>query len=256
MQPRSIEVLLSPAEFEALAKRDLSRVTCVVFDVLRATTSMLVALANGARAIVPVSDIAEALAFRQEHPDCLLAGERYGLRIRTHQTGSIDFDLGNSPREFTADRVRDRVIAMTTTNGTRALRATAPAQHSFVGSLLNLQSVAKALRQDPPPNLLLLGSGTHEETALEDVLAAGALCERLWDLYGDGQVADSAEIARQLYTFHCRDLPAAMRLARNGRRLLENPELRDDVAFALRVDALPLLATYHRDGAVRAGFGP
>src|SRR6266498_2781299 len=102
---RSIEVLFSPAEFAALAQRDLSRTACVVLDILRATTTMMTALANGAEAIVPVAEIPEALAVKAQRPEVLLAGERDGLRIRAEHTGGIDFDLGNSPREFLAEKV-------------------------------------------------------------------------------------------------------------------------------------------------------
>src|SRR6266699_301124 len=102
---RSIEVLFSPAEFSALARRDLSETACVVLDILRATTSMMTALANGAEAIIPVAEISEALALKQQRPEVLLAGERQGLRIRKDLTGGIEFDLGNSPREYTAEKV-------------------------------------------------------------------------------------------------------------------------------------------------------
>lgn len=88
-----IEILFTPAEFAVLPGRDLSDTTCVVFDVLRATSTMLTALGNGAAGIVPVVEIEEALAWRARQPDILLAGEREGLRIRAAQTGSVDFDL-------------------------------------------------------------------------------------------------------------------------------------------------------------------
>src|SRR5262245_17676042 len=107
---QTIEVLFSPAEFAALPRQNLGETTCVVFDVLRATSTMLTALANGAQAIIPVAEITEALAIRQRQPDVLLAGEREGLRIRAERTGGVDFDLGNSPREFTASRVQGRTI--------------------------------------------------------------------------------------------------------------------------------------------------
>ena len=100
-----IDAILSPAELPALAKRDLRDATCVVFDVLRATSTFVTALYNGAKAIIPVSEIAEALALRQKQPDVLLGGERDGVRIRAAQTGGIDFDLGNSPREYTPEMV-------------------------------------------------------------------------------------------------------------------------------------------------------
>jgi 2-phosphosulfolactate phosphatase len=248
---RFLEVLFSPAEFAALPRRDLSQTTCVVFDVLRATSTMITALANGAAAILPVADIAEAVAIKRSQPDVLLAGERDGVRILQEQTGSLNFDLGNSPREFTPDKVDGRTIVMTTTNGTLALRACAGAQTTLVACLLNLGAIAAELERRVPERLLLVGSGTYDEAALEDTLAAGALCDRLWPLYADGHVADSAEMARQIFRQFESDLPGAMRMARNGRRLLQRPELRDDVPFCLSRDVLDLVAVLLPDGSVR-----
>src|SRR6185437_5993383 len=97
---KTLEVLFTPADFAALKGRNLSETLCVVFDVFRATSSMVTALANGAEAIVPVSEIPEALAIKERAPGVLLAGEREGVRIDAALTGGTDFDLGNSPREF------------------------------------------------------------------------------------------------------------------------------------------------------------
>jgi 2-phosphosulfolactate phosphatase len=246
-----LEVALAPAEFAALRARDLGGAVCVVFDVLRATSSMVAALHHGAQAIIPVEDIPEALAIRRRRPEVLLAGERHGVRIRAALTGGTEFDLGNSPREFTPERVRDRTIVMTTTNGTRALRACAGAQTALAGSFLNLGATTDWLREMAPRHLVLVCGGTHEEPALEDTLAAGAVCDALWPLYQDGHVADSAEMARRLYGQVKADLAGAMRHARNGRHLLAIPDLRDDVAFSLRRDAMPLLARAGADRAVR-----
>src|SRR5258706_12795329 len=83
-----IEALFSPAEYERLRERDLSRTLCVVFDILRATSTMTVALANGAKAILPVREISDALELRRKDPAMLLAGERHGVRITARESGS------------------------------------------------------------------------------------------------------------------------------------------------------------------------
>src|ERR1041385_1206892 len=132
VQP-TLEVIFTPAEFTALEKLDLGQMVCVVFDVLRATSTMVPALANSAAAIIPVVEIPEALSLRQSRPEVLLAGERGGVRIQADLTGSIEFDLGNSPHEFTREKVGGRTIVMTTTNGTRAPRARAPAKAGLLG---------------------------------------------------------------------------------------------------------------------------
>src|ERR1017187_8958148 len=176
-----IEAILTPAELPALAKRDLRETICVVFDVLRATSTFVTALHNGAKAIIPVSEISEALAIRKKQPDVLLGGERNGVKIRAAQTGGIDFDFGNSPREYTPEKVRGKTIVSTTTNGTRALRACAGAQTVLAASFLNLTATAQFIRRLQPAQIVLVCAGTRENIATEDVLAAGAGCELLSD---------------------------------------------------------------------------
>jgi 2-phosphosulfolactate phosphatase len=247
----NLEVLFTPADFDALKNRDLSNTVCVVFDVLRATTSMLTALHNGATRIFPVKGIPGALALRRElGPAALLAGERDGLRIRAAQTGGVEFDLGNSPREFTAERVAGRAIIMTTTNGTCALQACQGARRILAGAFLNLAALAGWIRNQPPPSLLLVGAGTFEQAAYEDTLAAGALGEMVWDLFS--RRADSAHLAREIYRAGAGDLSAAFREhSRNARRLLSSPDLREDVAFALQRDTVPFAAELTEGAVVR-----
>lgn len=245
---KTLEVLFTPAEFATLPHRDLSRTVCVVFDVLRATSTIVTALANGATAVIPVAEISEALAWREKLPGVLLAGERDGVRISGAVAGGVEFDLGNSPREFTPEIVRGKTIVMTTTNGTRALRACAAAESILAGSFLNLRATAQHLTNMTPDHVLLVCSGTGEAAALEDTLAAGALVGLL-----DGQPAattDAAHMAHELCLRFETDLTGAMRFSANGSRLLANPQLRDDVAFCLQRDAFDLVAAMGRTGRI------
>jgi 2-phosphosulfolactate phosphatase len=273
---RLLEVILSPKELPALAKRDLRHTTCVVFDVLRATSTFVTALHHGAKAIVPVSEIAEAVARRQKQPEVLLGGERDGVRIRAAQTGGIEFDLGNSPREYTAEKVRGKTIVSTTTNGTRALRACAGAQTVLAASFLNLAATAQTVRRLQPAEVLLVCAGTRENSATEDILAAGALGEILmrWGETADGsrgeqnlqrsgprvrsphpkgisEFSDSVKTALDAWRKARSNLFAAVSGAENAQRLLAIPELRDDVAFCLQPDVFALTAELARDGAIR-----
>jgi 2-phosphosulfolactate phosphatase len=244
-----LEVTFSPADFSLLLKQDLSQTVCVVFDVLRATSSMTTALANGAEAILPVSEISEALEMAKRNPGALLAGERDGLRIRAAQTGSVDFDLGNSPREFTSDRVRGKKIVMTTTNGTRALQSCKHAQRVFACSFLNLRATAKAVQQIAPKNLIVIGAGTFEEAAYEDTLACGALCDLVWKTF-EPSATDAARIAREIFLKANGDILKAFEHSRNARRLLSRVDLSADVAFCAQQDTVDLVAEL-REGAVK-----
>jgi 2-phosphosulfolactate phosphatase len=243
----NIETILSPAELPNLAGRELSRTACVVFDILRATSTLVTALQNGARRVVPVGEIAEAVARRREQPEVLLAGERAGLKIRAAESGGIDFDLGNSPREYRPELVRGKTIVTTTTNGTRALRACARAQVVLAGAFLNLAATARFLSQAAPAEILLVCAGTGEGVALEDVLAAGALAGLL-----GGDYSDSTEVAVRAFQSAKSDLPAVLGTSQNARRLLAIPELRPDVAFCAQRDVSKIVAAMGADG----GLGP
>ena len=247
-----IETILTPAELLALAQRDLRATACVVFDVLRATSTFVTSLHHGAKAVIPVGEISEALAVRKKQPDFLLGGERDGVRIRAAQTGGIQFDLGNSPCEYTPEKVRGKTIVSTTTNGTRALRACANAKIVLASSFLNLGATAKFVRQLQPSQLLLVCAGTHENTALEDVLAAGALIE-LFAAREDARptLSDSAQITLCAYTQAKANLPLAVSQSQNAQRLLAIPELREDVDFCLQRDVFPLVARMEADGILR-----
>jgi 2-phosphosulfolactate phosphatase len=277
-----IETILTPAELPALAQRDLRATACVVFDVLRATSTFVTALHHGAQAIIPVSEIAEALEIkkaeaRSQKPELiLLGGERNGVRI---SADGIDFDLGNSPREYTPEIVRGKTIVSTTTNGTRALRACVGAKIILAASFLNLAATAKFLQQNKFAEVLLVCAGTGEGVALEDVLAAGALAEILLNEtltpalshpMGEGenydarlklenptgksvlrQRDDATEIARRSFSQAQSNLAEVFSSSQNARRLLVIPELRDDVEFCLRRDIFDLVAEMGTDGALR-----
>jgi 2-phosphosulfolactate phosphatase len=250
MQSNYLEVLFTPADFGLLAKRDLRGSVCVVFDVLRATSSMITALANSAGAILPVAEISEAVALRTRDPQILLAGERDGLKIEANLTGSIGFDLGNSPREFTPETVRGRKIAMTTTNGTRALRACLGADKILIASFLNLRATAEFLRAQQLKQLILVCSGTFEEAALEDVLCAGGLLQALGKELEKYRTADSVSIARIIYEKTKGNILGAISNSRNGRRLLSRPELKEDVAWCAQRDIFNLVATMDSTGCI------
>jgi 2-phosphosulfolactate phosphatase len=220
-----------------------------VFDVLRATSTFVTALHHGAQAIIPVSEIAEAISLRKQQPDVLLGGERNGVRI---SSDGIVFDLGNSPREYSQARVQGKTIVSTTTNGTHALRACVGGKTVLASSFLNLSATAEFLWREKVENILLVCAGTGENQADEDVLAAGALAELL-TAHRDTRptFSDSTEIALRVWSEAKSDLPAAIGRSQNGLRLLAIPELRDDVAFCLQRDIFPLVTRMKAGGTIR-----
>jgi 2-phosphosulfolactate phosphatase len=144
----------------------------VVIDVLRASTTMITALANGAVAILPRRSIEEARAAAANLPGAILGGERAGVRI-------AGFDLGNSPTDYTTDRLAGRPVVMTTTNGTSAIAACHDAAEVLVGAIVNRITVAAAARRLAVARgcdaIHIVCAGTDGEVTSEDVLAAGGI---------------------------------------------------------------------------------
>ena len=201
-----IQVALCPSEIRKFSAIDLSGVTAVVFDVLRATSSIITGLAFGVEAFVPVATVEAARHLKINDGDLLLAGERGGLPLP-------DFDLGNSPEEF--EKIKGRRVVLTTTNGTVAIESMKRASKVLIGSLLNMDAVADYLFRHRPKSLLLVCAGTVDEFSLEDAIGAGALVARLPD---DG-LSDSAVLVRSLYERVGEDVEEWLRQTKNGKLL-------------------------------------
>lgn len=238
-----IEVILKPVELHEIRTLNLSaglrETVCVVFDVLRATSTFVTALHNGAKEIFP--NPAESLAehHKENRPEVLLGGERNGVKI--HAFGR-DYDFGNSPREYAPEKVKGKTIVSTTTNGTGALLGCSNAKVVLAGSFLNLRATAKYLSENNFKNILLICAGTGKNAALEDALAAGALCEMLSDGKTEVALSDAAQIALAAYQYAKGDLYATVCKSENAKRLLANPDLREDVLFCLQRDVFDLVA--------------
>lgn len=197
----------------------------IVIDVLRGTSVMATALAAGASQIVTCREISEAIEFAKGMtPSPLLCGER-GCQ-------PIDgFDLGNSPAEYTSERVQDRSLILTTTNGTRAIESAADAGRMITASFLNFSAVLDALRRSEDVHLVC--AGTDGEITAEDVLLAGAIASQCETRYQAVLQDDEAILARQFWQSwfspnrlsasglpESRQLSGRLRETRGGRNLL------------------------------------
>ena len=226
-----VSVAASAAE---AAYHNLSETTVVVIDVLRATTVITTALANGAEAIIPVTEIDEAKSLAEELavPNLLLAGERQALLIP-------GFDLGNSPLAFCADRVRDKLIIMTTSNGTRALQAAKQAPGILVGCLLNAAAIAKELLAQE--HIMLLCSGTANRADMSDCMAAAAILTELQNL---GVKLDMDDFARLCLAFYVSsNIHESLSSSLHGKRLL-HLGLEQDIRYCSQLNSLDIVPVY------------
>ena len=177
-----IELYFTAAEGEGL---DLTDRTGVVIDVLCTTSSVIEALVNGARGVYPAASNDEAvkLASSLGREDTLLCGASQGYKIE-------GFDLGHSPREFTAENVAGKRLVMTTSNGTRAVLAGEDAARLMVCSFMNLRAVFEAVADTD--EVVIICAGSEGTFALEDAVCAGVLIAALRDRHGDDLELDDA----------------------------------------------------------------
>lgn len=229
-----VETLLTPLEISRYRSSGETGGTAVVFDVLRATTSIVTGLAHGVARVIPVETIEEALAWRDQDPGVVLGGERQGNRIE-------GFAVGNSPAEYT--NLPGATVVTTTTNGTVAIRACAQADEILIGSLLNLRATAQWIARTRPDRVRILCAGTFDQFALEDAVAAGVLV-RAWEEVGlELQLCDATRAVRALVDSAPEIWSVLLQSSRNARALLEAGR-GADITFALQRDRFPVVVRW------------
>lgn len=216
-------------------KSQVAGKTAVVIDVLRATSVAAVALANGAKEIIPTATLGDATALRQKlsHDSCLLGGEREGTKVE-------GFDLGNSPFEYSRKVVTGKTIILASTNGSAALLLGGEADQSLACALVNLSAAAEkalSLGQD----LILICAGLKGGFSLEDTLCGGMVFARLKELDAAVQPDnDAAWVAHELYQSHRDRLAQSIRQSEHG-RYLEQLGFGEDLAFCAQQDSVPVV---------------
>jgi 2-phosphosulfolactate phosphatase len=232
---RVVRVHLTP---DRLTPALLSDSVAVVIDVLRASTTMIHALAAGCVAVWPIAEVEEArrIADGMRAGRVLLGGERGGVP----PTG---FDLGNSPSEYTCSRCKGTTLILTTTNGTRALLQAAAAARTLIAGFVNYSAVCEQLVDEARP-IDIVCAGYQGEAALEDALLAGALVEFLCE---HGQIAlnDAARLAWDCFEHHGRVLDGALEISAGGVHL-RGLGYDEDIRTAARVDQFAIVPEVRR----------
>jgi 2-phosphosulfolactate phosphatase len=231
-----VDVFFSPL---GLNPGDLSGRGVVVIDVLRATTTVITALANGARAVIPAASSEEAvrLTSNLEKDGVLLAGERRSLKIE-------GFALGNSPREMIPEVVAGKTIVLATTNGTPALVAAQGGDPVLVGAAVNFSALAERARDAlaATGDLVILCAGRERQFALEDAYTAGRLVKGVKKGLGKIELNDAAVAAVALTRAYDSWESAFARTA--AARQLEEAELAADVDFCAKANQFGAVPQY------------
>jgi 2-phosphosulfolactate phosphatase len=222
---KTIDVCLSP---ELMHLYDVRDKTVVVVDILRATSCMVTALANGAESIMPFANLEQCLKMKTR--GFITSGERDGKKVD-------GFDKGNSPFEYMGDEVHGLKIAFTTTNGTLAIEKSKDAKKVLIGSFLNLSSVVKNLLMGEN-NVLIVCAGWKGRVNLEDTLFAGAVVEKLKDYLGPD--CDAPLAARHLYNLAKDDMAKFLGESSHVKRL-NRLNIHEDFDYCLKVDEYNVL---------------
>lgn len=222
---------------------DYHRKTVVVIDVLRASSTIITALANGCQDLLAVAEPGVAAVIkRQLGGGCLTGGERNGLKIP-------GFDLGNSPLEYTAERVHGQRIIICTSNGTKALSEAKNADELLIAAFLNAERTSRYLREKE--EMVLFCAGRDGEPGLDDLLCAGLLIEQI-TAEKEAELTDAARIGlltyRQLLAGRRDDLAKILYEAEHT-RYLATIGFAEDVDYCARLDLLPYLVRV-KDGRI------
>jgi 2-phosphosulfolactate phosphatase len=206
----------------------------VIIDVLRASSAICTAFANGAASIIPVAEIQEAKQYKER--GFLVAAERDGY--------VLDFaDFGNSPFNFTRERVAGRTIVYSTTNGTKIIELSSSAYKTVIGAFLNISSLSKWLIEQDR-DVILFCAGWKDKFNLEDSICAGAITERLLESRHFRTICDSAFAAMDLWILAKKNPLEYIEKAAQRSRLREKG-LDDCIEFCLTsdfTDKIPIIS--------------
>ena len=222
------------------ACRSASGRAVAVIDVMRATTTITMALHHGCAGVIPVRTLSEARAVaRRLGGGVLLGGERGADKL-------IGFELGNSPAEYGRERVTGKVVVLTTTNGTRAFQAAPGAQAIIACSFLNAAAAARWLR-GTGLDILIVCAGTHGRFCLEDAVGSGMLIDRLLSISDRAlELSDAAMAAHQLFATYRDDLLGMLRGCEWGRHIIHKG-FETDLEICAQVDLTDIVPVMHKD---------
>ncbi|RPH96351.1 2-phosphosulfolactate phosphatase [candidate division KSB1 bacterium] len=230
--PLDVKLFATPRE---VTDDDLRGCSVVIVDVLRSSATIACALMSGAREIIPVLTPAEAgeLASRAGRGMSLLCGEREGRKID-------GFDLGNSPFEYTAERVNGRIIIFSSTNGSAAVVRSRLADHVYVGGYNNFAAVIKRIVDDRKP-IVIVCAGKMDQFAIEDFVCGGKFIVALESKVKRGlTINDGARAASLLHKHFDGNIPNLLKNCNHG-QLLMSLGAEQDIEYCSRLDIHPVV---------------
>lgn len=244
--------MLIDIQFIPFPPRDpyfLSHRVVVVIDVLRATSTMVQGMLQGALEILPVATVEEAFQMAKRFPrqSTLLGGERESKKVQ-------GFDLGNSPKEYVLEKVKGKRLILTTTNGTKAFHYVSTGREILVGSFLNMGAIAKRCLESDS-DLLIFPSGDGGNFSLEDTVCGGMLIQLITKKRKNPPVlTDASQCARILYQRFETNVIEAFYLSSHGKELIRQG-FEEDLVYCGQIDITDIIPEF-KDGVIRVPLLP
>ena len=213
--------------------------TVIVVDVLRATSVIITALNNGAKSVVPVTSVEEALSTKKKLESVVLGGERRAQKIE-------GFDLSNSPLEYKSEVIHDRNVVITTTNGTKAISKSSAANKVYIGALINAKAVSsKAVKNEK--DIIIVNAGTNGVFSMDDFITGGAIIDEILSEQ-EYELTDIAKTALVIYRSH-KDIKSYVKGAAHY-QILVDLGLEEDIDYCLQKDLFNIVPEY-KDGIIK-----
>ncbi len=227
-----VDVILSAREIYSEKVKDK---VVVVNDILRATSVMVTAFANGAKSVAPVMTTEEAFKLKDQlgADNVILGGERDALPIK-------GFNYGNSPLLYTSEVVNGKTLIITTTNGTRAILNSQEAKKLYIGAFINDNAILNILKEEE--SVVLVASGSYDEFTIEDSLFAGKLAYDLEENFG-ADLTDAAVAMASLYANNSHDIHQLVSKGEHYQRL-KGLGFDKDLEYCFKSDVFNIVPVY------------
>lgn len=219
----------------------------VIIDVLRATSVMVTALSRGCKRIIPVREVEEAINLAkldEDNSTTILGGERDGVKVE-------GFKFSNSPLDYRNEDIKDKILVMTTTNGTRAIKNSEDADEILIGAMINGGAVAKKI-VELNKDVVFVNAGTYGQFSMDDFITSGYIIRCIRDLCGADKLdainlTDIATTAQYIYDMNP-EIVTYVEKAVHYKRL-EHLGYHEDLRYCFKKDIIDIVPKY-KDGEI------
>ena len=236
------DVILFPQE---LAEFDIRQKLVVVVDIFRATSTIITAINNGAKEIVPFikTEQVDKAASNYSAERVLKCGERKGYKVS-------DYDLGNSPEEYTQDIVNKKTLLFSSTNGSQVFLKVKSAGEVMVGGFLNIEKVVNKIYESKE-DCIIACAGNYGNISLEDTVCAGMILAKLKEKEKITEINDEARTSMILYNYYMDDFHSLIRDSSHGRYLASIGKQKD-MEYCLKVNKVNCLPVYNKKSIIKS----